>query len=227
MLTVRQRLNVSSSGAASSSAAASVDALGAPPGSGTASSLAATSPAAEQLVLPFELRQKSRLRARLASGLEVGLFLERGTVLRGGDLLLADDGTVIEVVAARETVSTVHEAGAARLARAGYHLGNRHVPVEIGAGWLRYRHDHVLDDMVRGLGSPVVVEQAPFEPESGAYGAHGHSHSHEHGGDHQHSHEHGGAPAPHSHSADHTLRRGFGVLLDPRHDDRGHDDPAH
>src|SRR5262245_34604330 len=140
------------------------------------------SPAAEQLVLPFELRQKSRLRARLASGLDVGLFLERGIVLRGGDLLLADDGTVIEVVAALETVSTVRDSDATRLARAGYHLGNRHVPVEIGSGWLRYGHDHVLDDMVSGMGLTVVVEQAPFEPEAGAYGphSHGHGHSHDH-----------------------------------------------
>jgi urease accessory protein len=150
------------------------------------------SPAAERLVLPFELRQKSRLRTRLESGLEAGLFLERGIVLRGGDLLLADDGTVVEVVAALETVSTVRDNDATRLARAGYHLGNRHVPVEIGAGWLRYGHDHVLDDMVRGLGLTVVVEEAPFEPEGGAYGGHSHG-----------PHEHG---------------RGFGVLLDTGHD---------
>jgi urease accessory protein len=149
----------------------------------TASS-AGASPAAEQLVLPFELRQKSRLRARLSSGTEVGLFLERGIVLRGGDLLVAEDGTLIEVVAAAETVSTVRETDATRIARAAYHLGNRHVPVEIGAGWLRYRHDHVLDAMVRGLGLSVLVEQAPFEPEAGAY-AHGHSHGH------SHSHSHG------------------------------------
>jgi urease accessory protein len=151
------------------------------------------SPAAEKLVLPFELRQKSRLRARLASGTEVGLFLERGIVLRGGDLLLAEDGTVIEVVAALETVSTVADSDATRLARAGYHLGNRHVPVQIGAGWLRYGHDHVLDDMVSGMGLNVVIEQAPFEPEAGAYG-HSHDHSHDHGPSHG---------------------RGFGVLLDP------------
>jgi urease accessory protein len=169
----------------------------------SASASASASPAAERLVLPFELRQKSRLRARLASGTEVGLFLERGIVLRGGDLLLADDGTVVEVVAALETVSTVRDSDATRLARAGYHLGNRHVPVEIGAGWLRYGHDHVLDDMVRGLGLTVVVEQAAFEPEAGAYGnSHGHGHSHDPG------HSHG---------------RGFGVLLDHSYA-RGHED---
>lgn len=203
MLTVRQRLNVSASAAAAS-------------------------PAAEQLVLPFELRQKSRLRARLASGLEVGLFLERGIVLRGGDLLLADDGTVIEVVAALETVSTVRDSDATRLARAGYHLGNRHVPVEIGSGWLRYGHDHVLDDMVRGMGLSVVVEEAPFEPEAGAYG---HSHSHGDGRGHSHPHDSGHHDHSHSHdethgssrgAAGHAPGRGFGVLLDPGHDDHKH-----
>jgi urease accessory protein len=136
----------------------------------------------DRLVLPFDSRQKSRLRTRLVSGAEAGLFLERGTVLRGGDLLLADDGTVIQVVAADETVSTVTSKDPAQLARAGYHLGNRHVAVQIGAGWLRYRHDHVLDDMVRGLGLPVSIEQAPFEPEGGAYS---HSHGHGHGGEHE------------------------------------------
>jgi urease accessory protein len=157
-------------------------------------------PAAAQLVLPFELRQRSRLRAHLTSGQEVGLFLERGIVLRGGDLLRAEDGTVIEVVAALETVSTVRESDATRLARAGYHLGNRHVPVQIGPGWLRYGHDHVLDDMVRGLGLTVVVEQAPFEPEAGAYGqAHG-AHEHSHGTDHDHGERsHGHAHDHHEH----------------------------
>ena len=113
-----------------------------------------------RLVLPFEQRQKSRLRTRLASGEEVALTLERGSVLRGGDLLLAADGRVVEVVAALETVSTVSAPDPWQLARASYHLGNRHVALQVGQGWLRYQHDHVLDDMVSGLGLQVVVEQA-------------------------------------------------------------------
>ena len=140
--------------------------------------------AGRRLVLPFGERSKSRLRAVLDSGQEVGLFLERGTILRGGDLLLADDGVVVEVRAADEAVSTVHTDDARLLARACYHLGNRHVALQIGAGWLRYQHDHVLDDMLRGFGLAVRVEQAPFEPEGGAYVAHAHAHSH----DHSHSH---------------------------------------
>jgi urease accessory protein len=132
--------------------------------------------ATERLVLPFELRQKSRLRARLESGIEVGLFLERGTLLRGGDLLLAENGAVIEVLAAPEEVSTVTAKTPRDLTRAAYHLGNRHMALQVGDTWLRYLHDHVLDDMVRGLGLDVIVEEAPFEPEAGAYGAHAHGH---------------------------------------------------
>jgi urease accessory protein len=135
------------------------------------------------LVLPFAERSKSRLRAVLDNGEEAGLFLERGSVLRHGDLLLADDGRVIEVRAAPETVSTVHTSDARTLARASYHLGNRHVALEIGPDWVRYSHDHVLDDMLRGFGLEVRVEERPFEPEGGAYVSashHSHSHSHSH-----------------------------------------------
>ena len=134
-----------------------------------------------KLKLPFGERSKSRLLALLDNGEEAGLFLERGSVLRHGDLLLADDGRVIEVQAANETVSTVHTDDAVMLARASYHLGNRHVALQIGVGWLRYQHDHVLDDMLRGFGLEVRVDEAPFEPEGGAYVAASHAHAHPHG----------------------------------------------
>jgi len=136
-----------------------------------------------RLVLPYGDRAKSRMRARLDNGEEAGLFLERGSVLRNGDLLLADDGRVIEVRAAPETVSTVRTKDGLMLARASYHLGNRHVALEIGPGCLRYQHDHVLDDMLRGFGLEVTVEQAPFEPEGGAYVANSHAHTHSHSHD--------------------------------------------
>jgi len=134
-----------------------------------------------QLVLPFDLRSRSRFRARLVSGEEVGVILERGKVLRGGDLLLANDGRVIQIAAASETVSRVASDQPQQLMRAAYHLGNRHVTLQIGDRWLRYRHDHVLDEMVLGLGMQVLVEEAPFEPESGAYAVGDHK-------DHDHSH---------------------------------------
>ena len=139
--------------------------------------------AERRLVLPFAERAKSRLRAVLDNGEEAGLFLERGSVLRHGDLLQADDGRLVEVQAADETVSTVHTEDGLALARAAYHLGNRHVALQIGAGWLRYQHDHVLDDMLRGFGLEVVIGQLPFEPEGGAYVAasqHTHAHAHPH-----------------------------------------------
>lgn len=136
--------------------------------------------AERRLVLPFSERSRSRLRAMLDNGEEAGLFLERGSILRHGDLLLADDGRVVKVEAAPETVSTVRTDDGLMLARASYHLGNRHVALQIGPGWLRYCHDHVLDDMLRGLGLEVSVELAPFEPEGGAYVAASHAHSHSH-----------------------------------------------
>lgn len=133
------------------------------------------------LRLPFDTRQKSRFRGRLTDGTEVGVMLERGQILRHGDCLVGDQGRVVRVEAAPETVSTVRAGDATLLARVCYHLGNRHVPLEIGAGYARYRHDHVLDGMVRGLGLEPVAEEAPFEPEAGAYGGgHGHGHDHAH-----------------------------------------------
>ena len=135
-------------------------------------------PADAVLTLPFESRQKSRLRTRLDNGEEAALYLERGRILRHGDRLQTAAGLVVEIRAAAETVSTVQSGDPLLLARACYHLGNRHVPLQIGPGWARYLHDHVLDDMVRGLGLPVVCEAAPFEPEAGAYQGGGHQHHH-------------------------------------------------
>ena len=141
------------------------------------------------LTLPFDQRSKSRLRARLDDGREVALMLPRGLVLRAGDRLHTDAGRLIEVRAALELTSTARSTDALRVARACYHLGNRHVALEIGPGQLRYLHDHVLDDMVRQLGLEVTVETCAFEPEGGAYSpAGGHDHAHDH--DHGHGHDH-------------------------------------
>ena len=138
---------------------------------------------AAELVLPFELRQKSRLLARLASGEEVGLMLDRGSVLRGGDRLLADDGRVVLVVAADESLMEARCADATTLARCAFHLGNRHTPVEVREGALRFSADEVLATMLRGLGATVEAIRAPFEPEAGAYaGSHHHSGDAKHGG---------------------------------------------
>ena len=133
------------------------------------------------LTLPYERRIKGRLRVSLDDGREAGLFLERGTSLREGDLLSDGQGLWVRVIAAPETVSSVVCDDPLLFARACYHLGNRHVPLQIEPGRLRYQHDHVLDGMIRGLGLGITVEQAPFEPESGAYSS-GRNH---HGG-HEH-----------------------------------------
>jgi urease accessory protein len=155
---------------------------------------------AARLTLPFELRQKSRLRCHLDDGEEVALLMPRGCVLRGGDLLLAADGRVVQVIAAPEGLSVVATSDALQLARAAYHLGNRHVALQVRPGMLCFVHDHVLDDMLRGLGLPVRFEMLPFEPEGGAYGRHESAaahvkqpHEHDHaseGGLHGHSHHH-------------------------------------
>ena len=140
-----------------------------------------------QLKLPFESRQKSRLKTKLVSGEDVGLILPRGEILRGGDLVTASDGRVIEIVAEPEKVLHIETKD---LARVAYHLGNRHVPVQVGEGFLRITEDHVLEEMVQKLGARVSHLEAPFEPEAGAY-AGGHQHDEMgHGGKiHDHHHE--------------------------------------
>jgi urease accessory protein len=141
------------------------------------------------LTLPLHSRIKSRLRVTLDDGQEAGLFLPRGTTLKDGDLLTGENGISVLVRAAEEELSTLVSDNPHLLARACYHLGNRHVSIQIEPGRVSYLHDHVLDEMLRGLGLEVGITRAPFEPEPGAYGgsaekgrdhAHGHTHEHHH-----------------------------------------------
>ena len=129
------------------------------------------------LSLPFEMRQKARFVAKLESGQDVGLQIERGQILRDGDKLSAVDGTIVQIKAANESVSTVKIDDQKLLSRVCYHLGNRHVPLQVESGWCRYLEDHVLDEMVDLLGAKATHENAPFEPEAGAYSG-GHHHAH-------------------------------------------------
>ena len=148
-------------------------------------------------------RQKCRFRASLQDGRAVEVFVPRGTVLQDGDLLAANCGLKVRVIAAAEWLSVCAVQDALAFAKACYHLGNRHVPLQIHAGVLKFQHDHVLDDMLRGFGLTVKREMAPFQPENGAYsGGHAHGHAHGHsaqnaaqtsahkptGGAHAHSH---------------------------------------
>ncbi|MBI1889161.1 MAG: urease accessory protein UreE [Burkholderiales bacterium] len=136
---------------------------------------------ADELVLPYEMREKSRFRAMLASGEEVAVLTVRGTVLRDGDCLKGDDGRVVKITAADETTYRVECPTPRDLLRCAFHLGNRHTQAQVGSadglGFLRIRKDAVLKDMLEGLGATVTEELAPFEPESGAYGG-GHHHHH-------------------------------------------------
>lgn len=142
------------------------------------------------LTLPIDVRVKSRIKVTLNDGREAGLLLPRGLLLRGGDVLSNEDGSeFVQIIAADEGVSVVHCDDPFTLAKACYHLGNRHVPLQIMPGELRYHHDHVLDDMMRQFGLEVTFAHLPFEPEAGAYASESHGHSHGHSHDHHH-HEH-------------------------------------
>jgi urease accessory protein len=137
------------------------------------------------LELPYGARERSRLRATMLSGKEIGIDLPVGTILHHGSKLQLEDGRVVALEACDEELLEVRASGAAQLARIAYHVGNRHVPIQIGDGWLRILPDHVLKAMVEGLGGRVEAVTSRFQPESGAYG---HSHVH-----HQHDDEgHGG-----------------------------------
>ena len=171
---------------------------------------------ASTITLDWDIRQKSRFDATDSAGRQLGVFLPRGAVVRGGDVLVAEDGSLVRVVAAPQDVLCItacSEHGSPfDLTRAAYHLGNRHVPIELQPDHLKIEPDHVLTDMLRAMHMTVVAVSEPFEPESGAYGDHGgHSHGgHSHGGhghdhDHAHSHDHKAAVAePHVHGLDCT-----------------------
>ncbi len=137
------------------------------------------------LTLAYERRIISRQRVALDDGSDAGLFLPRGTVLYAGDILRAETGELVLIQAALEQLSTVYCDDLLLFARVCYHLGNRHVPVQITAGVIRYQHDHVLDEMVHLLGLNICVESASFQPEAGAYAGQTHSHA-----VHSHTHEH-------------------------------------
>ena len=140
-----------------------------------------------QLRLPFDSRQKSPLKTRLVSGEEVALALPRGEILRDGDLVTASDGRVFEVLAEPERLLHIESGD---LAKVAYHLGSRHVPVQVGKDFLRIAEDHALEEMVKKLGAKVSEVEAPFEPEVDAYSGGHHHHEHDNDHHHHHGHEH-------------------------------------
>ena len=153
---------------------------------------------AATIELDWDVRQKSRFAATDNQGRALAIFLPRGQAVRGGDVLVAEDGSLIRVLAAPQKVLRITacaEHGTPfDLMRAAYHLGNRHVPIELQPDRLLIEPDHVLADMLRAMHLTVVEATLGFEPEGGAYAAGGHSHGHDHG--HATAHEHAPAPAP-------------------------------
>jgi urease accessory protein len=177
-----------------------------PGGRGLAGVLLKRAPTVE---LDWDTRQKSRFDATDSSGRALGVFLPRGTVVRGGDVLVAEDGSLVRVQAAPQPVLRVthcaHHGTPFDLLRAAYHLGNRHVQLELKPDHLQLEPDHVLADMLRQMHLIVSEANAPFEPEAGAYAAaaqtaaahdHGHDHARDHGHDHGHGHGHGHVHGP-------------------------------
>ncbi len=156
---------------------------------------------AATLELDWDVRQKSRFDATDSQGRALGVFLPRGTLVRGGDMLVAEDGSMIAVKAAPQPVLVVRTCAQHGtpfdLLRAAYHLGNRHVQLELKPDHLKIEPDHVLADMLRQMHLIVSAADEAFEPEGGAYAAGGHGHGH---GAHEHhaheAHDHGHAPAP-------------------------------
>ena len=187
-----------------------------PQGQGLASVLVKR---AATLTLDWDVRQKSRFEATDSLGRSVGVFLPRGTVVRGGDVLVAEDGSLVRVEAAPQTVLRITTCTAHGspfdLTRAAYHLGNRHVPIELRPDHLQIEPDHVLAEMLRAMHLIVNTVNAPFEPESGAYSSHGalahadadahaHAHAHAQAQAHPEPHVHGpGCDHDHGHAHDH------------------------
>lgn len=171
-----------------------------PRGRGLAASLIKR---ASVVTLDWDTRQKSRFEAEDSLGRALAVFLPRGTVVRGGDVLVAEDGSLVAVSAAPQPVLVItpcaEHGSAFDLTRAAYHLGNRHVSIDLQADRLLIEPDHVLADMLRGMHMTVVATLCAFEPEAGAYAAHGtsHGHGHEHGTEHDHGHGHVHAHAHH------------------------------
>jgi urease accessory protein len=154
--------------------------------------------------LDWDVRQKSRFDATDSAGRHLGVFLPRGTLVRGGDVLVAADGSLVRVIAAPQPVLRITPCPAHGspfdLVRAAYHLGNRHVQIELKSDHLKIEPDHVLADMLRAMHLIVNAAEEGFEPEGGAYAAGGHAHSHDHAHAHSHGHEHGHS---HGHAHDH------------------------
>ena len=157
---------------------------------------------ADTVVLDFDDRHRRRMAMTGTRGLEFLLDLENAVALRGGDALVLEDGRLVEVVSAPEPLVEIRGADPQHLVRIAWHLGNRHLPTQIVGKGLRIRRDHVIEEMVKGLGARVIEIEAPFDPEGGAYAAAHAAHDHGHAG-HDHAHDHHHHDHAHHHDHDH------------------------
>lgn len=167
----------------------------------------------DTVVLDFDDRHRRRIAMKGIRGLQFLLDLEETIMLRSGDALALEDGRLVEVLSAPEPLAEIRARDANHLLRVAWHLGNRHLPTQILGTKLRIRRDHVIEDMVRGLGAEVKEIEAPFDPEGGAYAQHVMRHGHDrgHGHDHDHAHHHGRAHDDHcgcGHDHDHDHGHG-------------------
>jgi urease accessory protein len=173
---------------------------------------------ADTVVLEFDDRHRRRMAMTGTRGLAFLLDLPETVALRGGDALMLEDGRLVEVVAAPEPLIELRGVDPRQMVRLAWHLGNRHLPVQIAGKHLRIRRDHVIEQMVKGLGASVVEIEAPFDPEGGAYVSGGHDHAHGH--DHGHGHDHHHGSDDHQHHDHHDGH-------DHHHDHHHHDDHGH
>ena len=159
---------------------------------------------ADTVVLEFDDRHRRRMAMTGTRGLEFLLDLPETVALRGGDALVLEDGRLVEVIAAPEPLIELRGVDPRQMVRLAWHLGNRHLPVQVAGKHLRIRRDHVIEEMVKGLGASVVEIEAPFDPEGGAYVSAGHDHHHDH---HDDDHGHGHHDHDHSHNHKHDDHR--------------------
>jgi urease accessory protein len=161
--------------------------------------------AVDQVLLDAHDRHRRRVVLTGEHGTTFLLDLPQATALRDGDGLVLDDGSVVRVVGRSEPLIEIAAANSHQLARLAWHIGNRHIDVQIVGDRLRMRRDHVIEDMLRGLGAQLAPVDAPFDPEPGAYGQH--AHGHDHPDAHDHHHEHGHDHHHHGHAHEHDRRR--------------------
>jgi urease accessory protein len=175
---------------------------------------------ADTVTLDHEGRHRRRMALKGEGGLDFLLDLDKAAVLNDGDAVKLEDGRLVLVEAAPQSLLEIRAENPLRLMRIAWHIGNRHTPAEIAADAIYIEDDHVLAEMVRGQGCTATAVMRPFQPERGAYEHecghdHGHHHDHHHH-DHGHAHAHAHAEAhAHAHSHAHD------------HDHHGHDHPSH